>query len=110
MEATEKLLPRLRERYAGLDGATLLRPMIEREFPGEIAIVSSFGAESAVLLALVAQIDPVVPVLFLDTDKLFAETLRYREELARRLGLSDVRVLRPDPVDFRAAEAAGMLW
>jgi phosphoadenosine phosphosulfate reductase len=110
MEAAEKLVPRLCERYAGLDGATLLRPMIEREFPGEIAIVSSFGAESAVLLALVAEIDPAVPVLFLDTGKLFAETLRYREELARCLGLSEVRVLRPDPAHVRSADPDGELW
>ena len=110
MDAAEKLLLRLRERYVGLDGAALLRPMIEREFPGAIALVSSFGAESAVLLALVAEIDPTVPVLFLDTGKLFGETLRYRDELSCRLGLSDVRVLRPDPVDLRAADADGMLW
>lgn len=110
MEPAEMVLARLRERYAGLDGATLLRPMIEREFPGEIAIVSSFGAESAVLLALVAEIDPTIPVLFLDTGKLFDETLRYREELTSHLGLSDVRVLRPDPVDLRAADPDGMLW
>ena len=110
MEAAEKLLPRLSERYAGLDGAGLLRPMIEREFPGEIAIVSSFGAESAVLLALAAEIDATVPVLFLDTGKLFGETLRYRDELSRRLGLSEVRVLRPDPADLRSADPDGMLW
>jgi phosphoadenosine phosphosulfate reductase len=84
--------------------------MIEREFPGEIAIVSSFGTESAVLLALVAEIDPTVPVLFLDTGKLFGETLRYRDELARRLGLSDVRVLRPDPVHVHSTDPDGVLW
>ena len=94
MDAAEKLLLRLRERYVGLDGAALLRPMIEREFPGAIALVSSFGAESAVLLALVAEIDPTVPVLFLDTGKLFGETLRYRDELSRHLG-------KPFPGPFR---------
>ncbi len=110
MDAAEKLLPRLRERYAGLHGAELLRPMIEREFPGEIAIVSSFGAESAVLLALLAEIDPTVPVLFLDTGKLFGETLRYRDQLTCHLGLRDVRVLRPDPADVRSADPDGTLW
>lgn len=110
MDMVERLLPRLRERYAGLDGTGLLRPMIEREFPGEIAIVSSFGTESAVLLALAAEIDPTVPVLFLDTGKLFGETLRYRNELTRRLGLSEARVLRPEPADVRLADPDGMLW
>lgn len=110
MERAEIVVAQLRERYQGLDGAALLRPLIEREFPGEIAVVSSFGAEAAVLLALVAEIDPSVPVLFLDTGRLFGETLRYREELTSHLGLSDVRVLRPDPLDVRAADPDGMLW
>src|SRR5215813_8778302 len=70
----------LRRRYRELSGAALLRPLIQHEFCGRLAVVSSFGAESAVLLALVAEIDPNVPVLFLDTGKLFGETLRYRDE------------------------------
>jgi 3'-phosphoadenosine 5'-phosphosulfate sulfotransferase (PAPS reductase)/FAD synthetase len=59
----------LRARYGGLDGIELLRPLIEREFAGRLAVVSSFGAESAVLLAMVAEIDRRTPVLFLDTGK-----------------------------------------
>ncbi|MGH7210413.1 MAG: phosphoadenosine phosphosulfate reductase family protein, partial [Acetobacteraceae bacterium] len=61
------------------------RALIRREF-GNVALVSSFGAESAVLLHMVAVIAPATPVIFLDTGKLFAETLRYRDTLARRLG------------------------
>ncbi len=110
METAERLLERLRERYVGLDGAALLRPMIEHEFGGELAIVSSFGVESAVLLALAAAIDPAVPVLFLDTGKHFGETLRYRDRLARHLGLSDVRVLRPNPVHLAQTDPDGILW
>jgi phosphoadenosine phosphosulfate reductase len=58
---------------------------------GRVAVVSSFGADSAVLLALVADIDPSTPVLFVDTGQHFAETLAYRDELTRFLGLTDVR-------------------
>lgn len=64
---------------------------------GRVAVISSFGAESAVLLDLVAQIDPSVPVFFLDTKRHFPETLEYRDRLSRRLGLSDVRSLAPTP-------------
>ena len=64
---------------------------------GRVAVVSSFGAESAVLLDLVAQVDPSVPVFFLDTKRHFPETLDYREGLVRSLGLSDVRTLSPTP-------------
>lgn len=62
---------------------------------GRVAMISSFGAESAVLLDLVAQADPSVPVFFLDTKRHFPETLEYRDRLSRRLGLLDVRTLSP---------------
>lgn len=58
-------------------------------------IVSSFGAESAVLLHMVAQIKPDMPVIFIDTGKLFGETLRYRDKLQHRLGLESIRIVAP---------------
>src|ERR1700679_2249503 len=79
-------------------GVALLRRAMTEDFRGRIAVVSSFGADSAMLLALVADIDPATPILFLDTQKHFLETLAYRDTLARRLGLTDVRDIRPDPV------------
>jgi phosphoadenosine phosphosulfate reductase len=100
----------LTARYAGLGGSDLLRAMIEREFPGRIAVVSSFGAESAVLLALVAEIDRRTPVLFLDTGKLFGETLRYRDRLISALGLEDVRSLTPDRAELAVKDPSGTLW
>jgi phosphoadenosine phosphosulfate reductase len=63
---------------------------------GRIALVSSFGAESAVLLHLVARLDPLTPVLFLETGMLFPETLSYQHRLTELLGLADVRVIRPE--------------
>ena len=67
---------------------------------GPVALVSSFGAESAVLLHMAAEIDRRVPVIFLDTQFLFPETLDYQLELAARLRLSDVRRIQPDRVDL----------
>ena len=93
-----------------LDAVALLEVMIGREFPGRIALVSSFGAESALLLDLVAGIDRATPVIFLDTGKLFPETLAYRDELVDRLGLGDVRAIQP-PADVLAAhDPGGDLW
>ncbi len=60
-----------------------------------LAVVSSFGTESAALLKLVADVDPAVPVVFLDTGWLFEETLAYRDTLTGLLGLSDVRTFHP---------------
>jgi phosphoadenosine phosphosulfate reductase len=71
--------------------------------------VSSFSAESAVLLALVAEIDPAVPVLFLDTGKHFAATLAYRNALAAWLGLRDVRDITPAPAALLRSDPDGML-
>lgn len=97
---------RLRRDHGHLDGLGLLEAM-RREFSEGLAVISSFGAESAVLLDLVAQIDPAIPVLFLDTGELFDETLEYRRQLTDKLGLADVRVIKPLPEDLvRARE----LW
>jgi len=68
-----------------------------RAMPDRLAVVSSFGTESAVLLKFVAEVDPSLPVLFLDTQWLFKETLAYRDELVARLGLTDVRTVTPSP-------------
>ena len=79
-------------------------------FAGKIAVISSFGAESVVLLHHVAQIDPTVPVLFLNTGKLFGETLRYRDRLQEVLGLTDVRTIGPHPSDVKRDDPDGGLW
>jgi phosphoadenosine phosphosulfate reductase len=107
---TARRLRDLSERYGKLDGEALLRPLVEREFPGRIAIVSSFGAEAAVLLQMAASIDPGLPVIFLDTGKLFGETLRYRDLLVRRLGLTDLRVIKPESSVLSAVDPDGVLW
>jgi phosphoadenosine phosphosulfate reductase len=75
--------------------------MIEREFRGRIAAVSSFGAESAVILALIAEIDPAMPVIFLDTGWHFAETIAYRDRLAGLLGLTNLLSVTPTTADLQ---------
>lgn len=85
-------------------GVALMRAAITGAFAGRFAVVSSFGADSAMLLALVADIDRHTPVLFLETGMHFPETLAYRDTLIRRLGLTDVRDIRPDPVELAKAD------
>jgi len=96
--------------YSHLEAAPLLRAMVEDEFPGDIAIASSFGAEAVALLALAADIDRAVPVIFLDTGKLFPETIAYRDEVAGHLGLTNVRIAKPDILDLAATDTGGDLW
>lgn len=92
------------------DGLALVRAVLGSPLRGRIALVSSFGAESAVLLDMVATVDPATPVIFLDTGKLFAETLAYQAELCALLGLTDVRHVRPEPVSLRRYDQAGDLF
>ena len=75
--------------------ATALRT-VGRE---QLALVSSFGTESAALLKVMADVDPAIPVIFLDTGWLFEETLAYRDTLIATLGLRDVRSIKPLEAD-----------
>ena len=79
-------------------------------FGDRLALVSSFGAESAVLLDLAAKMKPDIPVLFLDTGMLFGQTLDYRKNLAAHLGLRDVRDLRPHYQDLAITDPEAKLW
>ena len=108
MNALDLSLPaeRLRAAYGHLAGRELIAAILA-ELPGRVAVTSSFGVESAVLLDLVAQVDRSVPVVFLDTGALFDETLAYRDQLQRRLGLTDLRIVRPIPAEEAEADE---LW
>jgi phosphoadenosine phosphosulfate reductase len=103
-------LARLLSASQGRDAHGVLELALKEEFAGETAVVSSFGSESAVLLHLVAQIDPATPILFLNTGKLFGETLRYRDRLQDELGLGDIRTLGPHPADRAKFDPESTLW
>jgi len=92
-----------------MDAVGVLRQAIEL-LPKDLAIVSSFGADSAVLLHVAAQVDRNLPVYFLDTGKHFRETLDYVETLRRLLGLANVVFLTPDPKDLQRFDPNGKLW
>jgi phosphoadenosine phosphosulfate reductase len=98
MNAPEPLSVRaaqLSKALAAASPAEVIEKAVETVPAGRLAIVSSFGTESAVLLKFVADVDPGLPVLFLDTGMLFEETLDYRDRLVDFFGLTDVRSLKP---------------
>jgi phosphoadenosine phosphosulfate reductase len=103
-------LAQLQAKAQGRDAHGVLELALREEFAGDAAIVSSFGAESAVLLHMVAEIDPTTPILFLNTGKLFGETLRYRDRLQDELGLADIRAIGPHPDDRAQRDPEGTLW
>ncbi len=88
----------------------VLEAMLRERFAGRIALVSSFGTESAIVLHMISQIDKATPVIFLDTGKLFPETLTYRDALVARLGLTDMRAIRPSGAQLAAYDPDGRLW
>ena len=100
----------LNRRWADAPADRIVAEAIELAFKGRIAVVSSFGAEAAVLLHLVAQVDKATPILFLETGKHFLETLTYRDILIDRFGFTDARSLEPNPADLAREDPQGDLW
>ncbi|PHQ96043.1 MAG: phosphoadenylyl-sulfate reductase [Marinosulfonomonas sp.] len=106
----------IKEQVAGLnqqamnfDPVGILDFALRGAAPGRIALVSSFGTESIVLLHMISQIDRSLPILFIDTQMLFKETLAYQADVARLMGLTDVRHIRPDPLDISEIDPNGVL-
>jgi phosphoadenosine phosphosulfate reductase len=106
---TADLAARLNAELRDAEPQEILKAAIDL-LGDRLALVSSFGAESAVLLHMAATLKPDIPVLFLDTGMLFGQTLDYRQRLVARLGLSDVRDLRPQYQDLAVHDPSADLW
>ena len=100
----------LNARFAGVPVETMLRELFAEGALGRVAVVSSFGTESAVLLHLVAQADRNIPVIFVDTLKMFDETLLYRETLIENLGIVNSEAVQPDLSVLAARDESGLRW
>ena len=109
LDHAQSLAQRLDAQLRHAHPAEIIKAALEL-YGDELALVSSFGAESAVLLHMAAQVSPKIPVLFLDTGMLFGQTLDYRQQLAARLGLTGVRDLRPRFEDLAVGDPSADLW
>ena len=109
LEPASALVAQLNERFKHHSAGDVLAHALQDPLIGQPAVVSSFGAESVVLLHLLATLDKSVPVLFLDTEMLFPETLAYQKDLTRFLGLTDVRRVKPDREELFAQDPDGIL-
>ncbi len=107
---TEHDAVRLNRMFRGSSTLEMLDAVIKGSLAGDVATVSSFGAESAVLLHLLAEIDPHISVLFLETGKHFPETLAYRDELVAKIGLTNLVILTPDAEDLAKQDESGLRW
>jgi len=99
----------LNQRYKHHGATSVLQHALSDAQVGRIALVSSFGAESVVLLHMISVMDRTTPVLFLDTEMLFEETLTYQREVAKTLGLSKVSIIRPDRTQVFLRDPDGAL-
>lgn len=108
-ETVAERVASLNERYRHHSATSVLERALADEQVGEVALVSSFGAESVVLLHMLSVMAPKTPVLFVDTEMLFDATIAYQEELADKLSLSDVRRIRPDAARLKAVDPANDL-
>ncbi|HEY0290807.1 MAG TPA: phosphoadenylyl-sulfate reductase [Hansschlegelia sp.] len=109
-ERATSLSAHLDRRHRGQSAQEILSAAIGTLFRNRVALVSSFGADSAVLLHLVSEIDAATPVLFIDTGQLFEETLAYRDVLVSSLGLTNVRTIRPKQERVQRFDPENFLW
>ncbi len=93
---------RLNARYKHHSATSVLELALRDAELGRIALVSSFGAESVVLLHMISVMKPDTPVVFIDTEMLFEETIQYQLDLIEKLDLRDVRRIRPSPAALAA--------
>ncbi|MFT3965798.1 MAG: phosphoadenylyl-sulfate reductase [Sphingobium sp.] len=100
----------LNARFEGVDTLTMLRAILAEGTLGRVGVVSSFGTESAVLLHLIAEADKSVPVVFVDTLKMFPETLDYRTTLVERLGFTDSQTVTPEAAVLARKDETGLRW
>lgn len=100
----------LNRKFTHAAPEAILDLAISKLYAGQIALVSSFGAESAILLHMAAQVDPFIPVIFVDTGKLFTETYDYRDQLIEKFGLMNVHSFQPEASRLASDDPDGTLW
>tara|TARA_B100000029_G_scaffold79792_1_gene71301 strand:+ start:3805 stop:4503 length:699 start_codon:yes stop_codon:yes gene_type:complete len=92
---------KLSEKFSKLDSINLLNVMIKKIFSKKIVLTSSFGSESIVILHMISKIDRSTPVIFINTGKLFPETLDYAKKIINLLKLNNILVLKPLNKDLK---------
>lgn len=99
----------LNARYKHHSATAVMEGALRDADLGKIALVSSFGAESVVLLHMVSLMARNTPVVFIDTEMLFAETLTYQLELTERLHLTNVQTIQANRAQVFERDNEGLL-
>jgi len=101
-------LPAVNARFAELPAEARIAESVEA-LSGPFALSSSFGAQAAVLLHMVNEIVPEIPVVLIDTGYLFPETYQFIDQLQERLKLN-LRVFRNELSPAWQEARFGKLW
>ena len=89
MTAESDSLARINEQLRTADADTVIRTVLESTgLDDGVALTTSFGIQSALMLHLVTRHKPDIPVIWIDTGYLPAETYQYAQQLTERLGLN----------------------
>jgi len=100
---------KLNSKYDKASPKEIIHDLSHVLFPGEVAVVSSFGIESAVLLHMISDVNPDIAVIFLDTLKHFEITLQYVKDLSASLGLRNVQMIKPNSTKINVEDPHGIL-
>ncbi len=108
IETPETRVARLNAELKGAGAQEIIAAAV-REFGSGLTYVSSFGSESAVMLGLISEVAPDMPIQFIDTGMHFHQTLQYRDRLSAHLGLTSVRTTQPDKAEVKSIDPKGQL-
>ena len=106
----EQELAELNQKFADAEPLDVLKFAIKQRYIDDIAVVSSYGAEAVILLHLASLVDNNLPVIFIDTGKLFGETKSYRKKVNQQLNLTNIITFKGDEDEIKAADPKSILW
>lgn len=108
LEKPELDLQHLQQQLEGADAEQIVTWSIST-FGNGVVMSTSFGIQSAVMLHLVTQIAPNIPVIWVDTGYLPPETYKFAEDLIKRLHLN-IQVYQSHISPARMEALYGKLW
>ena len=110
MNIDENLLSKLNDNYKNLSPQNILENSINKIFKNKMVYVCSFGTESAIILHMISEIDRSLPIILLNTNYLFKETIEYKDYLIRKFDFSNFKEISPSADDLKANDSEGTLW
>ena len=110
MNIDENLLSKLNDNYKNLSPQNILENSINKIFKNKMVYVCSFGTESAIILHMISEIDRSLPIILLNTNYLFKETIEYKDYLIRKFDFSNFKEISPNADDLKANDSEGTLW